>query len=233
MRQTLSLERSRTVTGLVLVALLSFLGGMSDAIGFILGGNFLSFMSGNTTRLAIAVGEGRGIDVLQVAAILTVFVAGNAAGVMLAAAVGYRLWPLLLGVSILIGLSALADGGMVASVPVLLPVVLAMGVMNAAVEGVAGHPVGLTYVTGALSRFGKGLGRWLTGEPRTAFLIQLIPWGGMFAGAVTGTLLQLAEPVPALWAAAALAALLVLFTALLPLHWQRSYLGAEHRLKRR
>lgn len=46
--------------------------------------------------------------------------------------------------------------------------ILAMGMLNAAVEQVNGLPVGLTYVTGALSRFGRGLGRWMLGNDETA-----------------------------------------------------------------
>lgn len=39
--------------GLGLVAALSVLSGMTDAIGFLETGDFVSFMSGNTTRLAV------------------------------------------------------------------------------------------------------------------------------------------------------------------------------------
>ena len=39
-------------------ASLSVLAGMTDAIGFLATGDFVSFMSGNTTRLAVAVSEG-------------------------------------------------------------------------------------------------------------------------------------------------------------------------------
>ena len=65
-----------------------------------------------------------------------------------------------------------------------------MGMLNAAVEEVNGLPVGLTYVTGALSRFGRGLGRWMLGERRNGWRVQLIPWTGMFAGAVLGAVLE-------------------------------------------
>ena len=37
-------------------------------------------------------------------------------------------------------------------------IVFAMGMVNAAVEHIEGLPIGLTYVTGALSRFGRGCG---------------------------------------------------------------------------
>ncbi|TDV62627.1 uncharacterized protein DUF1275 [Pseudomonas sp. LP_7_YM] len=40
--------------GLCLVAGLSFVAGMTDAIGFMSTGDVVSFMSGNTTRLAVS-----------------------------------------------------------------------------------------------------------------------------------------------------------------------------------
>jgi hypothetical protein len=43
--------------GLGLVAALSVLAGMTDAIGLLALGDFVSFMSGNTTRLAVAISE--------------------------------------------------------------------------------------------------------------------------------------------------------------------------------
>ena len=68
--------------------------------------------------------------------------------------------------------------------------IIAMGLLNAAVEEVNGLPIGLTYVTGALSRFGRGLGRWLLGERRAGWRVQLVPWAGMLCGAVIGGVLE-------------------------------------------
>jgi uncharacterized membrane protein YoaK (UPF0700 family) len=84
-----------------------------------------------------------------------------------------------------------------------------MGMLNAAVEEVNGLPVGLTYVTGALSRFGRGLGRWMLGERRNGWRVQLIPWTGMFAGAVLGAVLEHHLGLKALFASGLLAAGLV------------------------
>jgi len=43
----------RTMTGLALVGSISFLAGMTDATGLLLTGDFVSFMTGNTTRAAM------------------------------------------------------------------------------------------------------------------------------------------------------------------------------------
>lgn len=215
--------RQKTV-GFGFVALLSFLAGMTDAIGFLRAGDFLSFMSGNTTRLAIAIGEGHGGDIARLAAILLVFVTGNATGVILVRTTGERQWPLLMAVTVVTGLVA-ALAGAAPSPWSYLPLVFAMGMLNAAVDTVAGHPIGLTYVTGALSRFGKGLGRFLCGERRGGFLVQMLPWIGMLTGAVTGVFLLQAWQETAIWAIGATALLLTLVSVMVPRDWLRPCFG--------
>jgi hypothetical protein len=61
-------------------------------------------------------------------------------------------------------------------------IVASMGMVNAAVEHIEGLPIGLTYVTGALSRFGRGIGRWMLGDRHFEWTIQIVPWLGMLAG---------------------------------------------------
>ena len=106
----------------------------------------------------------------------------------------------------------------------LLAAIIAMGMLNAAVEEVNGLPVGLTYVTGALSRFGRGLGRWLLGERRTGWRVQLIPWTGMFVGAVIGALLEQQMGLKALMVSGVLAGLLGLVSLKIPRRWHLGYM---------
>ncbi len=217
-------RRREQALGFGFVALLSFLAGMTDAIGFLRAGDFLSFMSGNTTRLAIAIGEGHGADVSRLASILAVFVAGNASGVIVVRGTGERQWPLL-GVVAIVTILVAALAGANPSPWSYLPLVFAMGMLNAAVDNVAGHPVGLTYVTGALSRFGKGLGRFLCGEFRLGFLVQMFPWIGMLAGAVTGALMLKAWQETAIWGIGGLAVMLTLISLAVPCSWMRHSFG--------
>ncbi|HKY85385.1 MAG TPA: DUF1275 family protein, partial [Pseudorhodoplanes sp.] len=58
------IKRQRTGTALAIAATVSFLAGMTDAIGLLSIGDFVSFMSGNTTRAAIALGDGDFIGAL-------------------------------------------------------------------------------------------------------------------------------------------------------------------------
>ncbi|WP_163021791.1 YoaK family protein, partial [Pseudomonas viridiflava] len=162
---------------------------------------------GMTARLTLAVG---------------VFIAGNALGIVIARLGNRRALPLLLVVATL--LCAAAAWPMEKNLLALVWAILAMGMLNAAVEQVNGQSVGLTYVTGALSRFGRGLGRWLMGERKNGWQVQLIPWFGMFVGAVIGALIERKLGLNARLVSASLSALLGLASLGIPHRWQRLYM---------
>ncbi|MDB6049893.1 MAG: hypothetical protein JWR17_2639 [Pseudomonas sp.] len=215
-------QKWRGRVGLALVACLSVLAGMTDAIGFMASGDFVSFMSGNTTRLAVAISNGDVELVLRLALLVVTFIASNALGIVVSRLTGRRTLPLLLYIAAL--LCAAAAWPFDNQLPALLGAITAMGMLNAAVEEVNGFPVGLTYVTGALSRFGRGLGRWLLGERRNGWRVQLIPWTGMFAGAVIGALLEQHLVLKALFASGALSAILGVASLKIPRRWQLAYM---------
>lgn len=209
------IKSRRTTTGLVLVGSISFIAGMTDASGLMLTGNFVSFMTGNTTRAALALGDGNlGPAVVLLSAIAT-FIAGNALGVVVAHLSQRRVFTVLGCVSLLLALaSALPEPAFL--LPQFYLVVMAMGMVNAAVEHIEGLPIGLTYVTGALSRFGRGIGRWLIGERSLDWTIQIVPWTGMLCGAVTGAVLTRLAGAHALWLVALFALCIALATMLIP-----------------
>ncbi|MFJ4142471.1 YoaK family protein [Pseudomonas sp. NPDC089734] len=218
----LNMQKWRGRVGMTLAASLSILAGMTDAIGFMATGDFVSFMSGNTTRLAVAISDGDlGTTARLILAIAT-FIAGNALGIIVARLGGRRALPLLLSIGTL--LCAAAAWPMASNILALVWAILAMGMLNAAVEQVNGLPVGLTYVTGALSRFGRGLGRWMLGERRDGWRIQLVPWAGMFLGAVIGALLEQRMGLNALLISGILSALLGVASLKIPHRWQRRYM---------
>ncbi|MEX5586637.1 YoaK family protein [Pseudomonas urmiensis] len=216
------LQRLRGRVGLGLVAGLSVLAGMTDAIGLLAMGDFVSFMSGNTTRLAAAISQADLALVVRLALAILGFVVGNALGVMLVRSFKRKAWPVLLIVA-----SLLTGAGLwpvPTALPALLTAILAMGMINAVVEQVNGLPIGLTYVTGALSRFGRGLGRWLLGERRNGWRVQLVPWTGMLLGAALGAWLQQRLGLMALIGSGTLASVLALVCAFIPRAWQLGYL---------
>ena len=218
----LRIQAWRARIGLGLVASLSLLAGMTDAIGFMATGDFVSFMSGNTTRLAVAVSEGELGLTLRLLTAIAAFVVGNALGVVIGRLSGHRALPLMLGIAALLsGAATLPQSGQLLA---LIAAILAMGMLNAAVEQVNGLPIGLTYVTGALSRFGRGLGRWLMGERRNGWRVQLVPWSGMLLGAILGALLESQFGLHALWASALIAVILGLVSLWIPRRWQKEYM---------
>ncbi|CRM13140.1 MULTISPECIES: YoaK family protein [Pseudomonas] len=215
-------QRWRGRVGLLLVAGLSVLAGMTDAIGFMASGDFVSFMSGNTTRLAVAISAGDGGLTARLVLLVATFIIGNALGVIVSRLSKRHALPLLLSIGALLCGAALLPWS--DTLPALLAAIIAMGMLNAAVEQVNGVPVGLTYVTGALSRFGRGLGRWLMGERRNGWRMQLVPWAGMFVGAVIGALLEQQIGLRALWVSGALAGSLGLATLAIPRRWQLGFM---------
>ncbi len=198
--------------GLVLAVLLAALAGMVDAIGYLhLGGLFVSFMSGNSTQLAAALGQGDLAEAGIIAELIALFVLGAAAGQVLAGFTGRRhmTW-VLMGVAVLLTIAAV-----LATAPE--PMVLAMGVLNASMRRAGKVPVSLTFVTGMLVRFGQGLGDFLT--RRSAgwnWLVQASPWVGLIAGATTGTAIYVRIGGAAIWVPVMLAGVLAASTVAIP-----------------
>ncbi|AXV16972.1 DUF1275 domain-containing protein [Neorhizobium sp. SOG26] len=219
-------KKRRTFTGLTLVAAISFIAGMADAVGLMLCGDFVSFMTGNTTQAALAFAGGDYSHAIILFGALWVFIFGNAAGIVLAHSLSARRsFVVLTAVATILAVAALLPDSSHARVQFYL-IVFGMGMINATVEHIEGLPIGLTYVTGALSRFGRGIGRWLMGDRNpTGWIIQTVPWTGMACGAVSGAFLTNYAGDRALWAVSGLSLAVALATALLPrplhLHFQQ------------
>lgn len=214
------LSRLRGRIGLCFVASLSFIAGMTDSISFMVTGDFVSFMSGNTTRLAVSLSTSNVVLAIHIAVLIAAFVVGNALGVVAATFSGRRAWPLLFCIGLL-----LIIGGMLGehSIAPFLAV-LAMGMINAVVEEVNGLPIGLTYVTGALSRFGRGLGRALLGQHRVGWRVQLVPWGGMLIGAIAGGAMAHTFAFKAMVISGVITFGVGIASATIPRRWQSRYM---------
>jgi uncharacterized membrane protein YoaK (UPF0700 family) len=191
--------------GLVLAVLLAALAGMVDVIGYLhLSGLFVSFMSGNSTQLGAALGQGELGPAGTIIKLVMLFVLGAAAGRVLANFTGewHMSW-VLAGVTVLLAIAALLT-----TAPE--PMVFAMGALNSSMHRAGNIPVSLTFVTGVLVRFGEGLGDFLTrrsGEWK--WLAQVVPWFGLIAGATAGSAAFTRIGEAAIWVSVALAALLL------------------------
>ena len=198
--------------GLVMAVLLAGLAGMVDAIGYIrLQHLFVSYMSGNSTQFAIAIGRGRFAEAGQILALIVLFVIGAAGGRLLAHSAGPRhLSAVLVTVTGLLTLAALFG-----TAPV--PMVLAMGALNAAMRRAGSVAVSLTFVTGTLVRFGEGLaGLVLDRGAKWIWAEQALPWLGLVAGGALAAAMQAWGGSAASWAPVLTAAALLVWSLALP-----------------
>jgi len=191
---------------MVLACALSALAGYVDGIGFLhLGGLFVSFMSGNSTRLGVYLAEGHWSDAAEATGLITLFVAGAAAGSLIALTRSFyrQCWVLLAEASLL--MAAALSYTLGAPSLAVAAMVLAMGAENAVFQAEGGSGLGLTYMTGALVKVGQLAAAALTGGRHWAWLPNLLLWAAMVAGAVAGTYAYRWINLAAIWFAAGLA----------------------------
>jgi uncharacterized membrane protein YoaK (UPF0700 family) len=192
----------------LLAAGLSALAGYVDAVAYIsLGGFFVSFMSGNTTRLGVGVAGGA-VAALEAVGLIATFVTGVMLGTLVRRFTPWRHAASVLGlVSALLVLAALLGGaGRLDGAAIAMA--LAMGSENAVFERDGEVHIGLTYMTGTLVKLGQHLTAAVMGGPPLAWLSYLLLWMGLAGGAVTGALVL---PVLGFWAIAAAAGVAALF----------------------
>ena len=191
---------------------LAVLAGCADSIGFLeFSQLFMSFMSGNTTRFGVAVASADWENVSRVASTIALFCFGAFLGTLIAAWVGrWRLAVLLTLQAALIAGGVLMPWGTFAYPLHAYPIVLALGLQNATLQDEGGRSLALTYVTGAVVRFGTGCANLLLGTVAPSFWIQAPLWAGLSAGAVLGGVLDIRYGETAFLFPAGLAAALAL-----------------------
>ena len=184
---------------------LSALAGYVDAIGFIqLGGFFVSFMSGNSTRLGVGLME-RSHDAAVAAGLIALFITGVIAGSLTGRfAKAHRRSVVLLLVAVLLSAAALA-AAFGASGVAIIAMVLAVGAENAVFEHDGELHIGLTDMTGTLVKFGQRVAAAIMGGPRFAWAPFGLLWAGLVAGAVAGATSFHWLGLSSLWIAAVIA----------------------------
>lgn len=165
---------------------LAALAGFVDAVGYLSADRyFVSFMSGNTTRL--------GTDAITNTArafIPALLIGGFVIGVTLGALVvhraGTRRKPAVLGlVTVLLFLGAVSRV-LESTNAMMAALVLAMGALNNTFHRGEGTSLGLTYMTGALVRIGQDTAARLSGRKVEGTASFLGLWAGLLAGAMLG-----------------------------------------------
>lgn len=180
---------------------LSALAGFVDAIGFIkLGGFFVSFMSGNSTRLAVGLAQGS-TQAAIAAGLIATFILGVVLGSLTGRFAGHARRPIvLILVGVLLAVAASLDM-LGFERCAIASMALAMGVENTIFEENGDVRIGLTYMTGTLVKLGQRLAAMLMGGERTAGLSYLALWLGLVAGAVAGASIYPFLGLNALWLA--------------------------------
>jgi uncharacterized membrane protein YoaK (UPF0700 family) len=184
-------------------ALLAGLAGYVDAMGFLgMGGFFVSFMSGNSTRLGVGLAQGAGAVALTAGGLIAAFLMGVVAG-----SLGGRRLPVrrraqgvLLFVALLLLLAAAMPGR---GVPTMALLAAAMGAENTIFERDREVSIGVTYMTGTLVRLGQGIAGALVGGPRLGWARPLMLWAGLVAGTIAGGTAFAALGLAGIWFAAA------------------------------
>jgi uncharacterized membrane protein YoaK (UPF0700 family) len=199
---------------ILLACALSALAGYVDGIGFLqLGGLFVSFMSGNSTRMGVSLAEGHWQSAAEALGLIALFVTGAALGslIVLGRNAYCQCW-LLLAEGGLLVVSALCYAFGLSNAAVAC-IVLAMGLENAVFQIDGGGGLGLTYVTGALVKVGQHVAAALTGGPRFGWVPNLLLWAALAVGSVCGALAYHWINLAAIWFAAASAMALGAFVA--------------------
>ncbi|MDR6199421.1 uncharacterized membrane protein YoaK (UPF0700 family) [Microbacterium sp. SORGH_AS428] len=196
---------------LVSSAALALLAGFVDGFAFVmLGGFFVSFMSGNTTQASAELTGGAWGAAAYAGLLVAAFVVGGVTGTAVSIRARSR-GVMTLVAAMLLAAAALAGLGVVlAAGPVLAA---AMGATNAVHSRDGAAPFGITYMTGQLMKLAENIVAAFRGGDRRAWMRHLALWLAIAIGAVGGAAAaRLVGPV-ALWlpAAAAGATAITLF----------------------
>ncbi|WP_338013660.1 YoaK family protein, partial [Corynebacterium heidelbergense] len=178
-----------------LAAAFAFVAGFVDSIGFLyLGGVFVSFMSGNTTRSATALVESNwGLATLAGSCIL-LFLLGVMNGA-LTQRLATRRWGLyrareavLLNVTLMFLISSalvLLEWERAA----MLVISIGVGTMNSIFERKGEVAIPLTYMTGTLVKMGQRFVEAFFDGKHIVWILHLALWVSLSAGSIVGALI--------------------------------------------
>jgi uncharacterized membrane protein YoaK (UPF0700 family) len=183
---------------------LSALAGYIDGIGFIhLHGLFVSFMSGNSTRMGVSLADGHIWDALSAGWLILLFVGGAALGNLVIAIPMLRKQAMILFVEAAILTAASVAALFNEEHTAVALIVLAMGLENAVFQVEGGAGIGLTYMTGALVKVGQLFAKTLMGGPRWAWMPNLGLWAALVVGSTIGALVYQRFALLGIWFGAA------------------------------
>ena len=201
----------------LLAAGLAALAGYVDAIGFLAtGGFFVSFMSGNSTRMGIGLTQGSSAGAVA-AGLIGAFLFGVIVGALGGNAAGrWRRSLVLLLVTLgLTGGAALSAMG--ETHLGVLSLAFAMGAENNMFERNGEVSLGVTYMTGGLVKLGQRIAAALQGRELFGWVSYLALWVSFVTGVVAGASLYPWLGLAGLWIAASVAASFAVVSLILDL----------------
>ncbi len=200
---------------MALAAILASAAGFVDAVGFIhLGGYFVSFMSGNSTRGGTALAEGNWTGFILAFSLVAAFLFGVVSASILRRFVPSheRMAVLLYVTAGLVAAVVLFDVGVTGWLAPLIMAV-AMGAENVIFERDGEVSIGLTYMTGTLVKMGQHIANALTGGEKRLWFRYALLWLSLTVGSIIGGLAYLGLNLNALWIAVGVLVLAVIFNS--------------------
>jgi uncharacterized membrane protein YoaK (UPF0700 family) len=202
-----ALDRQRKLLAFCLTGL----AGYVDGLGFLAaGGMFVSFMSGNSTRLAVGAAAGSTTALLALG-LIGAFLIGVVVATLISARIAKRRKRdvMLLVTFLLVTSAALPHLGFGTAAPFFMAA--AMGAENLVFQRDGEVGIGLTYMTGAIVKAGQRIGMALLGGPKADWLQHLLLWACLVSGAAIGAISYHYWRIDGLWTAAAAAMLLAVW----------------------
>ncbi|MGC0366268.1 uncharacterized membrane protein YoaK (UPF0700 family) [Rhodococcus sp. 27YEA15] len=203
---------SRSLIGLAIA--LAGLAGYVDALGFIvLGGPFVSFMSGNMTQASVSAADGLWSAAGVAGGVIALFLVGIALGTVVTHvterySLRTRKVTVLAIVAVLLGIGSVLSSFAVTAGAV-SAMALSMGAVNSVFQRDGEVTIGVTYMTGALVKMAQRLTGAFLGGPKWAWLEHFGMCAGLIAGAVLGAVAHRGIGLHALWPASAFALVLI------------------------
>ena len=205
----------------VLAVVLAGTAGFVDAVGFlVVGGYFVSFMSGNSTRMVVGLAEGDFAGAGIAAVVLVSFFLGAVAGALVTRRRNLDDRPAVLTLVAALLVTSLVlhwiTSAAVLAVPLSIAVAAAsMGAMNSVFHSRGEVSLGVTYMTGAVVKSAHRLVDALAGGSWAPYLHQVALWSSLGLGGLTGALLHAVVGANALGLAAVVVVAALIVTVFL------------------
>lgn len=188
------------------------LAGYIDSMGFLaLGGFFISFMSGNSTRLSVGFAEAPlTLTTFLPVGIIFLFLVGVVLGKLIRHHCPRRPAASILScmlICLILGAFFYQTGMEILTIPFMT---LSMGMANNIFMRQGEVAIGVTYMTGTLVKLGQNFANHLLGTSKWQWIPYLLLWLGLIFGAVLGALSFHYFGLMSLWFAAVFCGLLII-----------------------